>query len=434
MDWHRRMNGYGDAYETSYGSVDGGGGVGGTGLGDALGWDALRVYSFLFDLVDQHLLPRFPKERAGGHLEVAVHASVLIRQAVDGIVALGIPMSSAPAYPAGGGEREIRPLEPFGAQLEARIRASQVRKQLVQLVDKLLSLLQLWGPREVSSSSASDVASGEGHVSGRGGGEEEEPYAAHGRIASSLVRRELYVSFLALVTCLAEGGEGGGKVQVGTDVEEVLMQRRDQVLPIALTDALSQLHFEEERETQLLSLQALLYLLPLSPHRRSSQIFNTSGGGGGQSMMGTPTKSSLLFSRASKVGGRTSSRAAPPLPFSALLQKYALVAHLAADFAGKTPLPDVLHHGLDQPWSPLLQEFVAKVELLKAIAAHPLGCHELRQTGLVQTICASTLISSAMSTDSRAHVLLRPDTNSSAMPSAHCTSSFVEMHRAHRLV
>ena len=54
------------------------------GPGDA-GSDSMRVYSFLFDLVDQHLLPRFPEERAGGHLEVAVHASVLIRQAVQGM-------------------------------------------------------------------------------------------------------------------------------------------------------------------------------------------------------------------------------------------------------------------------------------------------------------------------------------------------------------
>ena len=42
------------------------------------------------------------------------------------------------------------------------------------------------------------------------------------------------------------------------------------------------------------------------------------------------------------------------------------------DFAGRTPLPDVLHHDLDQP-SPLLEEFMSKIELLKAVAAHPLG-------------------------------------------------------------
>ena len=45
---------------------------------------------------------------------------------------------------------------------------------------------------------------------------------------------------------------------------------------------------------------------------------------------------------------------------------------LLVDFAGKTPLPDVLHHDLDQS-SPLLQEFRSKVDLLKAVAAHPLG-------------------------------------------------------------
>ena len=63
-----------------------------------------------------------------------------------------------------------------------------------------------------------------------------------------------------------------------------------------------------------------------------------------------------------------------------------------------------------------------------------LHSHELRQSGLVQIICASTLISSAMSTDSRAHALLRPDADSSAMASDQSTVSSVEMRRAHQLV
>ena len=91
-------------------------------------------------------------------------------------------------------------------------------------------------------------------------------------------------------------------------------------------------HTQEERDTQLLSLQALLYVLPLSAHRRPSQGLSASGGGlmGDQTMMGTPTKSSLLFSKASRVGGRTPSRAPHQLSLDTLLRQYALGAHLAA--------------------------------------------------------------------------------------------------------
>ena len=97
---------------------------------------------------------------------------------------------------------------------QARLRCIQVRKQLVQLVDKLLSLLHLWAPCEMPRP-PSDATSGDVHGPGAGGEGEETAYAAHIRIASSLVRRELYVSFLALVGFLAGDGQGGAKnVQV----------------------------------------------------------------------------------------------------------------------------------------------------------------------------------------------------------------------------
>ena len=351
--------------------------------------DRLSAIAFLHDLVHSYLLPQFPKEKAGAHLEVAVHASVLVRQAIDGVSAACLH-ASAPAAAA-------------VAAAPCGLDRSHVRKQLLQLVDELLAILQDWGMREA------DAATGQDGDKGPAG----DPETA--RIASALIRQELYASVLSLCKCLgpdAVAAKADRRVvwRLDVDAERVIADRREALVPIVLADVVSHEDYDEGCRVQLLALRCAVHILPLSGRGGLSSVL---GGklavdGATASPLLKPHKStSMSLSKTGRSSLRASSylRTAPPA-LASLLRQSALGEHLCADFAGSTALAEVLHlHHSGAP-APQLETFVAKVELLKAIAANPVGREHLRDTGVIHTICASSILSAAMSSQARSTVKL----------------------------
>jgi len=394
--------------------------------------------TLLYDLVHEHLVPHFPKEKAGAHLEVAVHSSVLVCQAIEGIGALVPPQAEG--------------CEGGGYESAGRF-ATEWRRQLSQLLDEVLGLLERWGPPGGPLRLA--VAA---HVHDQE--EAGDAEAGTAKIASGMIRRELYASFLALVRCLAVEHvvDNRAMLRLGPDTEKIVEDRREALLPIVMADVLSQVDYEEASGVGLLALRVAVHVMPLSvrgggvsgfigsrPDAALASSGGGGGGGGGSSSSGVLSpyankSQSMAFSKV----GRSSLRAAShlraaPAALTAILQQTALAAHLCADFAGKTTLADVVHAGEGDgsgtnSLPPQLEIFLAKVELLKAIAAHPLGREHLRDAGALQTICASPVLSAAMSSGSRARTLLCSNGAGAAGGSGWDGASLMHRKTAHFLV
>lgn len=271
-----------------------------------------------------------------------------------------------------------------------------MRKKLLQLLDELLAILQDWGMREA------DAASGQDGDKGPAG----DPETA--RIASALIRQELYASVLSLCKCLgpdavaakAKAGPRDGW-RLDADAERVMADRREALVPIALADVVSQDDYDEGCRVQLLALRCAVHILPLSGRGGLSSLFGGKlavDGATASSPLKAHKSMSMGLSKTARSSLRASSylRTAPPA-LASLLRQSALGGHLCADFAGSTALAEVLHLHHSRAPAPQLETFVAKVELLKAIAANPIGREHLRDTGVIHTICASSILSAAMS-------------------------------------
>ena len=377
------------------------------------------AFDFVYDLVNSHLVPLFPTDKAGAHLEVGVHTSVLVRQGLDRLATVGVRLPPPP----GSAVRWLLDL-PGSVAEEDRLRGARARKHLVKLLDSLLSLLCAWAP-EGRGQGRSPVK-GLQQVAGEGPGGARPQV----ELASALIRREVYASVLALLGLIS--GEAGLSVPAppAVDVEKVVGARRGELLSVVMFDALAQARVassDEAADVRLFALRVLLHVLPLAadgarPLRRSATAVRA------------PNAASLAASSAASgfKAGWPAAQERGGLSLAGVLDQYPLSVYLAADFAGNTALGDVVRAAIGMGGggdSAVVDEFVAKVAIIKALASHPVGLATLQHVSLVYTICTSTLLSATLSAETRAHALLCPRAGAAddAMTAA-------ERRRAHQVV